>query len=68
MSERVRRTGTRVVREPPEELEQRQVALEHRLPEPLLLQVVLVVRVADEGEVRMEHEHQRPPRLRHRLA
>ncbi len=54
--------------EPLQQLQQREVALEHRLPEPLLLEVVLVVRVADEREVGVEHEHQRAPRLPHRPA
>src|SRR6185436_18555670 len=54
-----------LVREALEEVEQRQVAFQHRLAEPLLLEVVLVVRVPDVGKVGVEHEEERTARRSH---
>src|SRR5580700_10922249 len=52
------REGDPVFCHPVEGVEQREVALDQRFVEPTLLEVALVLRVADEGEVRVEHERQ----------
>ena len=55
------RSGTRSLASRSRIVEQRQVALQHCLGEPALLEVILVLGMADcgAGQVGVEHEEQR---------
>src|SRR5216683_3422103 len=56
--------GKSILRDPLEHPEQRQIRLEDRLVEPVFLQKIRLVRVADEGQVSVQNEGETSP---HRL-
>ena len=58
VSDIVSRKGTPSSHEPVEDLEQRDVGLGDRLEEPVLLEEVVVLGMAHEGQVRVQDERE----------